>query len=74
VEELLDAVEKILQNRPLDSIQWFVLYQSWLGKTYDEMAQGTGYGSNYIKQIGSQLWQDLSQAAGERITKKKIYI
>ncbi|WP_244917976.1 AAA-like domain-containing protein [Nostoc linckia] len=74
MEELLDAVEKILQNRPLDSIQWFVLYQSWLGKTYDEMAQGTGYGSNYIKQIGSQLWQDLSQAAGERITKKNLHL
>jgi hypothetical protein len=51
-----------------------VLYQSWLGKTYDEMAQGTGYGSNYIKQIGSQLWQDLSQAAGERITKKNLHL
>ncbi|MFN6517872.1 MAG: AAA-like domain-containing protein [Nostoc sp. CreGUA01] len=74
MEELLDAVEKILQNRPLDSIQWFVLYQSWLGKTYDEMAEGTGYGSNYIKQVGSQLWQDLSQASGERITKKNLHL
>ncbi|WP_445638723.1 AAA-like domain-containing protein [Nostoc sp. DSM 114161] len=74
VEELLDAVERILQSRPLDSIQWFVLYQSWLGKTYDEMAEGTGYGSNYIKQVGSQLWQDLSQASGERITKKNLHL
>ncbi|MFN6560146.1 MAG: AAA-like domain-containing protein [Nostoc sp. ChiSLP01] len=74
VEELLDTVERILQNRPLDSIQWFVLYQSWLGKTYDEMAEGTGYGSNYIKQVGSQLWQDLSQASGERITKKNLHL
>ncbi|WP_199339033.1 AAA-like domain-containing protein [Nostoc sp. FACHB-857] len=71
---MLDAVERILQNRPLDSIQWFVLYQSWLGKTYDEMAEGTGYGSNYIKQIGSQLWQDLSEATGERITKKNLHL
>ncbi|BAY77531.1 hypothetical protein NIES25_39930 [Nostoc linckia NIES-25] len=74
MEELLDAVERILQSRPLDSIQWFVLYQSWLGKTYDEMAEGTGYGSNYIKQVGSQLWQDLSQASGERITKKNLHL
>nr|MDZ8164641.1 AAA-like domain-containing protein [Nostoc sp. CmiSLP01] len=74
MEELLDTVERILQNRPLDSIQWFVLYQSWLGKTYDEMAEGTGYGSNYIKQVGSQLWQDLSQASGERITKKNLHL
>ncbi|MGF1975656.1 MAG: AAA-like domain-containing protein [Nostoc sp. CmiSLP01] len=71
---MLDTVERILQNRPLDSIQWFVLYQSWLGKTYDEMAEGTGYGSNYIKQVGSQLWQDLSQASGERITKKNLHL
>ncbi|RCJ20723.1 hypothetical protein A6S26_25725 [Nostoc sp. ATCC 43529] len=71
---MLDAVERILQNRPLDSIQWFVLYQSWLGKTYDEMAEGTGYGSNYIKQVGSMLWQDLSEAAGERITKKNLHL
>ncbi|MDF5707704.1 MAG: AAA-like domain-containing protein [Nostoc sp. S4] len=74
MEELLEAVEKILQNKPLDSIEWFVLYQSWLGKTYDEMAEGTGYGRNYIKQIGSQLWQDLSQAAGERVTKKNLHL
>ncbi|WP_313931892.1 AAA-like domain-containing protein [Nostoc paludosum] len=51
-----------------------MLYQSWLGKTYDEMAEGTGYGSNYIKQIGSQLWQDLSEATGERITKKNLHL
>ncbi|WP_223280295.1 AAA-like domain-containing protein [Nostoc sp. PA-18-2419] len=74
MEELLEAVEKILQNKPLDSIEWFVLYQSWLGKTYDEMAEGTGYGRNYIKQVGSQLWQDLSQAAGERVTKKNLHL
>ncbi|WP_414570270.1 AAA-like domain-containing protein [Nostoc sp. CCY 9925] len=74
VEELLEVVEKILQNKPLESIQWFVLYQSWLGKTYDEMAEGTGYGRNYIKQVGSQLWQDLSEASGERITKKNLHL
>ncbi|MDZ8081781.1 MAG: AAA-like domain-containing protein [Nostoc sp. DcaGUA01] len=74
MEELLEVVEKILQNKPLESIQWFVLYQSWLGKTYDEMAEGTGYGRNYIKQVGSQLWQDLSEASGERITKKNLHL
>ncbi|MBX9256469.1 AAA-like domain-containing protein [Desmonostoc muscorum CCALA 125] len=74
VEELLEAVERILQEKSLDSIQWFVLYQSWLGKTYDEMSEGTGYGTNYIKQIGSQLWQDLSEAAGERVTKKNLHL
>jgi diguanylate cyclase (GGDEF)-like protein len=74
VEELLEAVERILQDKPLSSIQRFVLHQSWLGKTYFEMAQGSGYGSDYIKEVGSQLWQDLSEALGERVTKKNLHL
>ncbi|MFN6559960.1 MAG: AAA-like domain-containing protein [Nostoc sp. ChiSLP01] len=74
VEDLLEAVEKILQNKPLASIQSFVLYQSWLGKTYDEMSKTSGYGNHYIKEIGSQLWQDLSVALGKRVTKKNLHV
>lgn len=70
MEELLESVEKILQDKPLSSIQRFVLHESWLGKTYGEMAQRTGYHSHYIKEIGSQLWQELSEVIGERVTKK----
>jgi hypothetical protein len=74
VDKLLQSVKKILQDKPLDPIQWFVLYQSWLGKTYGEMAEVSGYGNNYIKEIGSELWQDLSIALGERITKKNLHL
>ncbi|MEH2125732.1 AAA-like domain-containing protein [Nostoc sp.] len=74
MDELLQSVKKILQDKPLDSIQWFVLYQSWLGKTYGEMAEVSGYGNNYIKEVGSELWQDLSIALGKRITKKNLHL
>jgi hypothetical protein len=74
VEELLQAVERILKDKPLASIQSFVLYQSWLGKTYDEMSKTSGYGNHYIKEIGSQLWQDLSVALGKRVTKKNLHV
>lgn len=74
MEELLEAVGQIMQDKPLGSIQQFVLYQSWLGKTYGEMAEGSGYGSDYIKEVGSQLWQDLSDALGERVTKKNLQL
>jgi diguanylate cyclase (GGDEF)-like protein len=74
VQQLLEVVKQILQNKPLGSIQQFVLSQSWLGKTYGEMAQGSGYGSDYIKEVGSQLWQDLSEALGERVTKKNLHL
>jgi AAA-like domain len=74
VDELLQSVKKILQDKPLGSIQWFVLNQSWLGKTYGEMAEASGYGNNYIKEVGSQLWQDLSVALGKRVTKKNLHL
>jgi AAA-like domain len=74
VEELLQSVEKILQNKPLGSVHMFVLYQSWLGKTYVEMAEASGYGNHYIKEVGSQLWQDLSVALGKRVTKKNLHV
>ncbi|MEH1969741.1 AAA-like domain-containing protein [Nostoc sp.] len=74
MDELRQSVKKILQDKPLGSIQWFVLNQSWLGKTYGEMAEASGYGNNYIKEIGSQLWQDLSIALGKRVTKKNLHL
>ncbi|KAB8334728.1 hypothetical protein SD80_006160 [Scytonema tolypothrichoides VB-61278] len=70
----MEALGRILQDKPLGSIQRFVLHQSWLGKTYSEMAKGSGYGSDYIKEVGSQLWQDLSEALGERVTKKNLHL
>jgi diguanylate cyclase (GGDEF)-like protein len=74
VEQLLKNIGRILQHKPLDSIQQFVLCQSWQGKTYSEMAKESGYGSDYIKQVGSQLWLELSEALGEKVTKKNLYI
>ncbi|MCC5614655.1 AAA-like domain-containing protein [Nostoc sp. CHAB 5836] len=74
MDELPQFVKKILQDKPLASIQWFVLSQSWLGKTYGEMAKASGYGNNYIKEVGSELWQDLSVALGKRITKKNLHL
>nr|WP_267871594.1 AAA-like domain-containing protein [Nostoc sp. CHAB 5715] len=63
-----------MQDKPLASIQWFVLSQSWLGKTYEEMAEVSGYRNNYIKEVGSELWQDLSVALGKKITKKNLHL
>jgi hypothetical protein len=74
VEELLKDIGRILQHKPLDSIQEFVLSQSWQGKTYSEIAKASGYGSDYIKEVGSELWQELSEALGEKVTKKNLYI
>ncbi|NJO77768.1 MAG: hypothetical protein HC827_04065 [Cyanobacteria bacterium RM1_2_2] len=74
IDEALEAVEQILLLRQLSPIERFVFQQSWLGRNYHDMAQECSYGTTYIKEIGSQLWQDLSKAVGERVSKKNLHL
>lgn len=74
IEKVLEAVERILLPKQLDSVERLVLCQSWLGQTYSEMAESSGYGSDYIKEVGSRLWQELSEALEQRVTKKNLYL
>jgi hypothetical protein len=73
-DDIIDVIEQILPTDRLGTIERFVLRQSWLGQTYTEMAQVSGYGSDYIKEVGSRLWHDLSQAMGRRVTKKNLQL
>jgi diguanylate cyclase (GGDEF)-like protein len=71
---VLDIVQRVLLSRQLSPIERVILHQSWQGKGYGEMAQNSGYGSNYFKEVGSQLWHDLSEAVGQRVTKKNLHL
>lgn len=57
----------------LSDIEMKVLQGSWEGKTYDELARIYGYSAEYInKDIGNKLWNKLSEALGEKVTKKNF--
>jgi hypothetical protein len=71
-EVAVAIVEQILSPRSLSYVQKLVFSQSWDGKTYKEIATATGYDSDYVKEVGSQLWGLLSESLGERVTKKNI--
>lgn len=73
-EQALDVVEKILLKRQLSTLEQLILTQSWQGLGYHDMAQNSGYGSNYFKEVGSQLWHCLSQEVGKRVTKKNLHL
>ena len=73
VDEILEAIRALLP-RQLEPVEQLILHQSWLGQTYNEMAQGSGYGSAYIKEIASQLWEDISKGLGQRVTKKNLLL
>ncbi|MEL7084673.1 MAG: NB-ARC domain-containing protein [Cyanobacteria bacterium J06597_1] len=71
-ERPLKPIYDVLGFQSLDDIQELVLVQSWLGKTYTEIAETFNYDSDYIRSVGSQLWHTLSLKTGERITKRNV--
>ncbi|MFB2977788.1 AAA-like domain-containing protein [Microseira sp. BLCC-F43] len=74
IDKALETVEQVILSRELSPIERLILRQSWVGRTYTEMSEASGYGSTYIKEIGSQLWNDLSTALGARVTKKNLHL
>ncbi|BAY78785.1 hypothetical protein NIES25_52630 [Nostoc linckia NIES-25] len=74
VGEVLETVEQTLLCRQLNTLERLILCQSWLGRSYSEMASDFTYSIAHIKDTGSRLWQALSKAIGERVTKKNLFL
>jgi hypothetical protein len=74
VEEALAIVDAILAPERLSSVQELVFRNCWAGQTYQEIAQTSGYDPDYIRIVGSRLWQTLAKATGEKITKNNIHV
>ncbi|MUL39131.1 NB-ARC domain-containing protein [Gloeocapsopsis dulcis] len=74
VEEALDIIEQAIEPQQLNKIQRLVLQHVWQQQSYTEIAQATSYDFGYIKDTGSKLWQILSEAFGEKVTKQNIHV
>ncbi len=72
IEEALAIVEKALDQGHLNQVQEIVFRQSWEGQSYQEIAISSGYDDGYIKDTGSHVWQLLSRALGEKVTKNNL--
>ncbi|GAB4378939.1 MAG: hypothetical protein Kow00121_31840 [Elainellaceae cyanobacterium] len=72
IEEALIIVDTLISPSHLNSLQETIFRQCWDGKSYEEIAAMSGYTADYIRVTGSQLWQVLSEATGEKITKHKL--
>lgn len=72
VEEALIILDTALEQKFLNDVQELVFRQSWLGQTYLEMAENSGYNSNYIKDVGYKLWKLLSAVFEEEVTKSNF--
>lgn len=72
VEEALEIVDVALQYESLNNIQELIFRQAWEEKTYVEIAQSVGYDPDYIRYVGYKLWQILSKALGQKVTKNNF--
>lgn len=72
IEEALHLVDSAIKPERLNSVQELILIQCWSGKTYQEIADASGYDSDYIRVVGSRLWQLLSESFKEKITKNNF--
>ncbi|MGB6300443.1 MAG: AAA-like domain-containing protein [Rivularia sp. (in: cyanobacteria)] len=73
-DEALKIVELQVLSRQLSPIERLIFCKSWEGKGYMEMVEGSGYNSNYFKEVGSKLWHNLSEVMGEKVSKKNLQI
>jgi len=72
-EDALKIIDALLKTERLKDVQELVFRQSWLGKTYQEIAEESGYSAEHIRDVGFRLWQLLSDVLGEKVTKSTIH-
>ncbi|PZU95352.1 MAG: hypothetical protein DCE90_12435 [Pseudanabaena sp.] len=74
IEDALNIVDSVLGNKSLSTIQEAIFRQTWEGKTYSEIAEKAGYDAAYIRDVGYKLWQLLSDAFNDRVTKNNLQV
>lgn len=74
-EEILTFVEATLESKidkPLTASEIEILKAAWNHETYSNLADSLYLSVSYIKDLASLLWQRLSYAFGEKITKNNF--
>ena len=74
LNQIVTFVRQSLHSERFNTIHESVFLGCWQGQTYQEIADDLGYDAVYIRGIGSQLWQKMSQAFRERVAKSNFQI
>lgn len=68
--EVANRVVLAKARRRLSPVEAAILSGSWQGQTYEEIASSANYAASYLKRYaGPKLWQLLSDALGEEVSK-----
>ncbi|GAA6619659.1 NB-ARC domain-containing protein [Scytonema sp. NUACC26] len=71
-EEALALLDTVLQGQKLRDVQEQVFRYAWQGWTYPAIANHLGYDTGHIRDVGAQLWQQITQATGEKVSKNNV--
>ncbi|WP_082065473.1 NACHT domain-containing protein [Aliterella atlantica] len=71
-EEALNIVTGALAPQRLNPLQIGVFQRSWHEQSYTKIARKLNHSYSYIKDVGAELWQLLSQALGMKIRKHNL--
>jgi WD40 repeat protein len=71
-EDIFEAFEQILDDFHPNKIQKVVITGAWQGKSYAQIANKYGYDYGYVKDVGAELWQCLSEALDKKVTKLNL--
>ena len=74
LDQFINFFNQNYYPKVLNSIQEKILRDSYDGKTYGEIAKTNGYDPGYIKTVGYQLWELLSEYLQTKVKKKNIEI
>ncbi len=74
IEDAIAIVDAALQGKRLSNIQAQLLRQTWVGKTYAEIAETCDYDASYVRDVGYRLWKMLSKGFGEHVTKHNLQV
>jgi hypothetical protein len=72
INQAIKIIAQVLEPEKLNGVQELVLRECWQGKTYQEIAEISGYDSDYVRVVGSRLWKNLTVAFEEKVSKNNF--
>lgn len=74
IEDALALIDAALDPSHFKNLHQDIFRLSWQGKSYQEIAEICGYDTDYVRHVGYQLWQNLSQALAQKVTKRNLQV
>lgn len=74
IEDALALIDTAIDPSCFKNLHQDIFRLSWQGKSYQEIAETCGYDTDYVRHVGYQLWQNLSQALAQKVTKRNLQV